>query len=85
MKFKQLNNIKEAKFSAWKNQLKIKILKKIPLFLLIVWYVGIFYLFFALIFKDYSLYMVGFAFGAYFLYEKIKDDYIEFKVELAKI
>jgi hypothetical protein len=74
-KWKQKNW--KADRQAFKAKWKDRFMKWKPYAIIITWYTLLFYAFMAFLFKDYSWRTLLFAFALYFVYEKLRDDYIE--------
>lgn len=87
-KFKFLRKLKEKNWKAdrqaWKAKWKERLTKWKPFAIIIAWYTVLFYMFVGFLFNDYSWKALLFAFALYFVYEKLRDDYIEVK-EIAKL
>ena len=80
-KFKFIRRLKEKNWKAdrqaWKHKWKERLAKWKPYMIVISWYTVLFYIFVGFLFNNYSWKTVLFAFSLYFVYEKLRDDYIE--------
>lgn len=67
----------KADRQAWKNKWKLRLKTWKPYSIVIGWYTILLYLFVGWLSGNYSWQTVTFAFALYFVYEKLRDDYIE--------